>query len=179
MCDAAGNCAGIQVICPEGGVCNPATGQCKITCTVAADCGVSTDCLTRTCNAGLCGVTYAPGGTITQTQKAGDCRRNICDDFGNIISSIDNTDGADDNNQCTVDSCINGVASHRSMHGAACNDGNACTVSDICNAVGVCSGFPLVCPNGGYATPSPVNAYPAQSLRQIQFVELCVSQPPP
>lgn len=46
----------------------------------------------------------------------------------------------DDGNLCTTDSCAAVVIRHDN-NSAACNDGNACTLSDVCS-LGVCTGTP-------------------------------------
>jgi streptogramin lyase len=52
----------------------------------------------------------------------------------------------DDNNPCTLDACVDAQCTHvNATNGTACNDGNACTRTDTCQA-GVCTGAnPVVC----------------------------------
>ena len=52
----------------------------------------------------------------------------------------------DDANDCTTDTCTNGVCAH-SLSTGSCDDGNACTENDTCTE-GVCEGTPLQCPVG-------------------------------
>jgi hypothetical protein len=68
----------------------------------------------------------------------------------------------DDHNLCTDDVCENGApASKPVANGAACSDGNACTLTDSCQG-GVCTGGnPVVCDEGvncvAGACPTPCN----------------------
>src|SRR5262249_32962226 len=69
---------------------------------------------------------------------------------GNVSNIPDNTDlPLDDSNTCTNEVCNVGVPSHqKKLDGAACNDGDGCTLNDTC-LNGMCkAGKPLVC-NGG------------------------------
>jgi hypothetical protein len=77
-----------------------------------------------------------------------------CDD-GNACTTGDSCQGGtcspgsatvcNDNNVCTTDSCnpVSGCVFTNNTN--ACDDGNGCTVSDICSG-GVCSGTPITAP---------------------------------
>ncbi len=52
----------------------------------------------------------------------------------------------EDANDCTTDTCANGVCAH-SLSTGSCDDGNACTENDTC-AEGICEGTPVQCPVG-------------------------------
>jgi hypothetical protein len=119
-------------------------------CTSPADCpGSDTDCATRTCTMGMCGVSFTAQGTATTTQTPGDCHKNECDGMGNVTMAVDDTDVPVDNKQCTRDVCTGGTPSNPpESAGTACTDnggkvcdgsGNcvACVVGSDC-ATGVC-----------------------------------------
>ncbi|HEY2407550.1 MAG TPA: hypothetical protein VGI10_16190, partial [Polyangiaceae bacterium] len=76
-----------------------------------------------------------------------------CDPTDNCLVSVlpDNTACADDSNACTTDVCLSGVCTHKTT-GAQCDDNNACTVSDVCNASGVCSGTTVTCTSDACTT---------------------------
>src|SRR5215211_1785380 len=57
VCDGEGNCDG---------------------CASATSCpGVDTECQTRTCVAGVCGIAYAAAGTAVSSQTTGDCKKDV------------------------------------------------------------------------------------------------------
>ncbi len=117
-----------------GTLCNGA-GTC-VQCITAATCpGTDTACRTRTCNANACGFSFAPAGTVTPTQTAGDCKENQCDGAGNIVGAAANGDVPVDGNQCTDDVCNKGVASNPpAASGTACTQGGG----SLCNGAGTC-----------------------------------------
>jgi hypothetical protein len=104
-------------------------------CTVASECpGTDTDCRFRTCNGGACGFDNVAGGTLTSQQTAGDCRKNVCDGAGGVSSVVDDTDVPNDSNDCTTDTCQNGVPSSLPMAvGSPCAGG-----AKFCNSAGQC-----------------------------------------
>jgi hypothetical protein len=96
---------------------------------------------------GLCGVAFTPANTPVAAQAAGDCKQAACDGSGAIAMIADDTDlPADDGNPCTVEACKAGKPGHPpAKNGAACSDGDGCTLGDICKA-GMCAGgLPLTC----------------------------------
>lgn len=66
-------------------------------------------CILPTCSAGVPGQTPKPAGSNVEDPLAGDCQRIECDGAGNESSVADDSDVPDDNNVCTVDSCLSGV----------------------------------------------------------------------
>jgi hypothetical protein len=128
-CDGAGSCrAGTPVTCgaPDqchtAGVCDPSTGLCsnpnKTDGTTCDDGNACT--LDDTCQAGVC-----KGGAPLNCMAADQCHAaGVCDPSTGLCSNPAKADGA------------------------SCNDGNACTQSDSCQA-GVCTGAnPVVCGAG-------------------------------
>ncbi|MBI3834995.1 MAG: hypothetical protein HY287_11760 [Planctomycetes bacterium] len=55
-----------------------------------------------------------------------------------------------DGNSCTMDTCSNGVCGHEN-HAGFCDDGDLCTVSDVCVG-GICTGIPINCGDGNDCT---------------------------
>jgi expansin (peptidoglycan-binding protein) len=103
-------------------------------CTTASQCpGADTECSTRTCASGRCGVSLQPAGHVLTAQTAGDCHQNRCDGAGNTQSVVDDTDVFVDGNACTADTCTNGVKSNPPL--AA---GTACGSNSYCNSSGTC-----------------------------------------
>ena len=105
-------------------------------CAAPADCpGTDTDCATRTCDQGACGVVYAPQGTATTDQSSGDCKQSVCDGKGQITSAEDTADVLDDANPCTEDTCDGGAPVNTNVPaGAQCDvDGGK-----KCNGEGAC-----------------------------------------
>jgi cysteine-rich repeat protein len=132
--------------CGAGLVCN-ATGTC-VGCNVATDCaGVDDECKTRTCTAGMCGVSFTAAGTPVAAQTPADCLVAACDGAGNIANIADDLDlPADDGNFCTDEVCTAGMATHPAKtNGTVCTDGDACTVADTCQAGTCTSGAPVTC----------------------------------
>lgn len=129
----------------NGSVCNN-SGKC-VECISPNNClGKDTECQLRACKAGgVCGFVFTPSGTPLSTQIPGDCHVSQCDGSGGIVDAIKDSDINDDNNACTFDVCINGVASHPfTDSGSACNkNGNK-----FCDGSGQCVQcvVPATCP---------------------------------
>ncbi|HVK70205.1 MAG TPA: lamin tail domain-containing protein, partial [Polyangium sp.] len=137
--------------CGNGNQCND-MGQC-VGCTTAADCpGQVTECGAPVCNAGVCGLTFAPPGTALSTQMPGDCAASVCDGTGGTTTAIDNTDlPGDDGNQCTLEACNNGMPSHPPQTaGTPCNQNGGTQ----CDAAGICVGPGPVAPTVTATTPA-------------------------
>src|SRR6266404_7485925 len=55
-------------------------GAVTIACASAAECpGQDSDCSRRTCNDGVCGMTFEPVGKVLASQTVGDCQVRKCD----------------------------------------------------------------------------------------------------
>jgi hypothetical protein len=148
QCNAVGVCtSGPAVVCPgidqcHSAACIPATGCAAPVVTVGVACNDANACTTgETCQAsGTCGG-GAPTVCVAQDQ---------CHDVG----------------VCNVAS--GGCSNPAKANGAVCNDGLACTTSDVCTA-GVCGGTAVTCaapnvcsetttPAGQCAPPGPPSA---------------------
>jgi hypothetical protein len=82
-------------------------------------------------------------GTPVVDQVAGDCHVAVCDGAGGTEESIDDDDVPDDDNDCTADSCQNGVEQHEAL-----SVGSACGNDGVCDDDGNCVGCnsPADCP---------------------------------
>ncbi len=118
-----------------------------ITCPLGA--GVSPGCAAATCEptTGECSVVLAPADTP-------------CADGSSCTHSERCTSGqcvgvpvvCDDHLQCTTDACQHGVGCvYTPLTGAACDDGDQCTVGDLCSG-GFCEGAPRLCTDNNPCT---------------------------
>lgn len=64
------------------------------------------------------------------------------------VSDADCVDGV----ACTVDRCTNRRCVNTPATGTACDDGDGCTVADVCNAAAECRGAPRDCNDGNACT---------------------------
>ncbi|MDP2276027.1 MAG: lamin tail domain-containing protein [Archangium sp.] len=109
-------------------------GSC-VTCIAAADCGASSECQTRTCVAGTCGVNNVAAGTALAMQTAGDCKVNQCDGNGAPAVANDDADVLVDVTSCTNDVCTAGVPSNPPVTArTACTENNGA----LCDGAGAC-----------------------------------------
>ena len=108
--DTIVDCTGMQVAACKIGYCEPGSGECK---TKNAENGTSCD------DADAC--------TIDDLCKSGACAGDMLD--------------PDDGNECTADSCdpAAGVQNTPVDNGTECNDGDLCTLDDMCTD-GTCVG---------------------------------------
>ena len=124
-CQSDGSCSGTPITCTAvdqchtAGVCNPATGTCS---NPAKTNGAS-------CN---------DGNACTQTDT---CQNGVCTGGNPVVCTAPD--------QChatgTCDPATGICSNPLKPNGSACNDGNACTQTDTCQA-GVCTGGnPVVC----------------------------------
>ena len=88
----------------------------------AVDCPPPPTCSLAICTAGACATMPVAAGTATGPQTAGDCKQNVCDGAGNLVSSNDDNDHITDAESCTNDTCSAGVPVHSPL-----NAGTDCT----------------------------------------------------
>ncbi len=103
-------------------------------CRSPTDCpGDEGECVTRTCEGGVCGQRFRPDGERLDSQMYGDCRTRTCDGSGMVKEVADGTDFLRDQSTCTTEMCsgmtsvVNDVAA-----GQVCEDGR------LCNGQGEC-----------------------------------------
>jgi len=114
------------------GLCN-GTGSC-VQCNTAIQCpGEDTECHSRSCTNGICGIANLPKGTQVASQIVGDCRVNQCDSYGGIEMVPDATDVNDDSNPCTTDTCNAANVVHTPVQ-----SGTTCGGSLQCDGQGSC-----------------------------------------
>jgi hypothetical protein len=126
----------INTTCGAGGAlkCDGA-GAC-VGCTTAVDCGQDTECQTRTCSGGACGVVNALQGKMVTAQVTGDCQVAQCDGAGAVETVPDNADLPVDGETCTQDLCTAGVPSNPPLAaGTACAEGTGTQ----CDGAGKCA----------------------------------------
>ncbi|HEV8702825.1 MAG TPA: glycoside hydrolase family 16 protein, partial [Candidatus Polarisedimenticolia bacterium] len=124
-CDADGKCAGKPIICDD-----------EYACTRDA------------CVDGECISTPLPAGTTCDDFDA--CTtEDTCDDEGICTGK---PIICDDENACTRDACDKGACVYTPTPNATCDDGDACTTEDTCNADGKCAGKPVTCNDGNACT---------------------------
>ena len=112
------------------------TGGMAGNCITAMDCpGMDTECQSRTCVGGACGLAFQPAGTLLATQTVGDCKVDQCNGAGTVVSVADGNDTSPDSNDCTSDTCGNGVPVHAPLaSGSACAQGGG----TVCDGAGLC-----------------------------------------
>jgi hypothetical protein len=119
-------------VLPNGQPCNPS-------CTL--DCGAQdTACVTNYC-IGAPG-SYSCSGVATNCTNPGPCYTTTCDPtLGCQTVAMD----CDDNNACTVDSCVNGACVHTPV---TCASNNLCIPSTCNNQTGACETAEKICSDG-------------------------------
>jgi len=128
--------APVSTACTDGGnVCN-AAGDC-VECANDDDCAdfPVRNCYVPVCDSGECVEALAEEGTIaTGADVAGDCRSPVCGSSGSYTNEIDDEDVPDDENPCTVDSCMDGYAMHVPADTfTSCGDGGeVCSQNSEC-----------------------------------------------
>ena len=121
--------------CGMGLTCD-AAGQCT-GCNDDGDCGTDTACQRHMCLGNVCGVLNENAGTPLPAaqQVSGDCLLFVCDGTGSPSSEIDDLDLPEDMNECTVDSCMMGVAQNAPVTpGTPCTQGGG----KLCDTAGTC-----------------------------------------
>ncbi len=156
-----------------GQVCNKTDGVCA-ECAVDGDCGKGNQCVNSACQpAQICGsskdcpaVCDLKAGLCVECVDSIDCTSgNTCSPWHACVpvtckettcasgAAFACTTGAwsysagidcEDGNVCTSDACVPGSGCKKTLNTLACDDNNACTVSDVCTA-GFCSGAVLGC----------------------------------
>lgn len=95
-------------------------------CSADADCPpTGNECMDDLCSSHTCADVPKPNGYDVPTQVVGDCRENVCDGAGNVVSSANDADEPNDNNFCTLDYCSDGNPVHTPIaDGTPCTDGD-------------------------------------------------------
>jgi hypothetical protein len=117
-----------------GSVCNGS--RLCVQCNVPGDCpGTDTECHTRTCTSGMCGIQRQADGFPVSVQNMSDCQINVCDATSNIVPRNDASDVFVDGKVCTRDVCTAGVPENPAL-----DSGTPCTENGgkLCNGTGTC-----------------------------------------
>ncbi|HEX4824085.1 MAG TPA: hypothetical protein VFV19_07210 [Candidatus Polarisedimenticolaceae bacterium] len=103
-------------------------------CSFDADCPpTGNGCLNASCSAHSCTTVPVQYGTDSPDQTAGDCQQTVCDGNGGSFQAADDLDVPNDGNDCTSDTCSNGVPGHIPLaDGITCTNGDG---SECENAV--------------------------------------------
>jgi hypothetical protein len=133
----SGTCTGNSISCPDDGN----------LCTTAA-CHPSTGCFqqnnTATCDDGNpCTIndrcaSGACSGTAKNCSDSNPCTNDACDSGTGNCFYTNNTAACTDGNACTVGDVCSGGACQPGASSLNCNDNNACTI-DACNAITGCT----------------------------------------
>lgn len=136
--------------CDDGNVCTiDTTCQAGVCEGSPIACDDRNDCTEDTCdpvagcqfNAAFEGEVCDDGDACTEADRcvAGTCAGDSLD--------------CDDGNDCTADACSEGgVCTREVLVDAVCDDGDACTISDMCNEDGTCGGSERSCDDGNECT---------------------------
>lgn len=105
-------------------------------CKGDADCPAPANpCMRAACLGGVCGVEAVSNMTPSPSPIAGNCKRELCDGMGGIITAVDDTDLPNDGDPCTLDGCSGGLPTEMP---APIN--TPCGVGLHCDGSGQCSG---------------------------------------
>jgi hypothetical protein len=119
---------GTGVKCDGAGAC--------VECLGPSECpGDDDECSPRTCISGVCGTQITPVGTPVMVQISGDCKDSICDGFGGVTTTSNNSDPPAPTNDCMTPACSAGnVTLTPTAHGTTCtqNNGRTCDGSGTC-----------------------------------------------
>ena len=133
-------------------VCNPANGTCSFSNLAdGAPCPDGNLCDGQTCNAGVC--TAGAPVVCASIPGADACSQNVC--VPATGSCAPASEGCDDGNPCTADSCsATGCQHDPVVNGTPCTNDDLCTAPDTCFN-GVCAdGFAISCTAPQTCNPS-------------------------
>lgn len=98
--------------------------------------GQDLQCIKRTCEAGVCGVSNVTIGEPTEQQSVGDCVISLCDGQGSPRVENDDSDVFDDGDPCTADACQAGTPTNDIAPGVPCT--TAKNTAGLCTQAGEC-----------------------------------------
>jgi hypothetical protein len=145
--------------CNDGQFCTTGEVCSNGTCGAGAplSCGDTSTCTTDVCNetSDTCdhnntphpGAEGPPGSPTCSDGIDNDCDGQLDGADANCVGCLTGAD-CNDNNPCTADVCTTGTCHNNPSSGASCDDGNFCTVTDVCTA-GVCGGAARDCSAAG------------------------------
>ncbi len=169
-CSGDGDCVG-AAFDPCKGRWECASGKCSVRAGTAVVCAPAGPCATVACEpaTGKCAQSPAPDGSAcddgTPCTVAEVCGGGVCGGGSPVV--------CDDKNPCTNDACQPGVGCVFTPNSAPCDDGNACTQGEACQA-GVCSaGSALACPGDGACLVGTCNAATGCALKAAPAATAC------
>lgn len=172
---------------PGGATKCDAVGAC-VGCITAADCGAAPACKVATCTAGACGTANAidasPCNDSNACTQLDSCQAGVCTGGNPVVCTA--ADQCHNVGTCNTATgmCSNPVTGD----GTGCNDNNACTGTDTCQA-GICTGAnPVVCmpldqchtagscnmATGTCSTPIVTNGTPCNDASACTSADTCV-----
>ncbi len=142
-CDDSDTCT-VQDFCTDG----KCGGKPK-------DCDDSNSCTIDSCAAGACSYKLKPDNTACDDSNA--CTdKDVCDHDGLCKGEAK---FCGDNDPCTTDKCqADGSCAYEKISGAACDDGNLCTLGDACKDGKCESGMAKFCDDGNVCTDDKCDA---------------------
>jgi len=128
----------------SGGISNGGTGPMGGSGGAALECKLDSECpnppelcIEPKCEDGTCSTKPTAEGTLLpeSEQKAGDCKKAVCDGEGGTTKKNDDSDPSSDNKECTSDGCKNGSANYEPLPaGTNCSEDGG----TYCNGKGSC-----------------------------------------
>lgn len=106
----------------ESGSSSTSGGGVATECSTPEECDDANPCTDDACTDGAC--VHTDNTADLPDPTAGDCKKLTCE-AGASVEAKDNTDIPDDNEDCTVDACSGGQASHTPK-----NNGSSCVIGD-------------------------------------------------
>ena len=126
----------------------------KVICTSTTQCpGSDDECKQRTCTAGACGTAFTPANTMVSGQTAGDCKRQVCNGNGAVITITDDTDFPTNSNQCISGTCTQGSPGETfASAGTTCSQNGGAVCDGAGNCVTCVPGSNIACYTGPTGT---------------------------
>jgi len=144
QCDN-GECSGAQTTCDDGNLCtddycDEGTGACEFVpnnepCNDGDKCTVDDKCSDKSCSGIDLDCDDGDPCTIDDCVSSVGCVHGMIPGCENCESSSD----CNDQNPCTKDSCTDGKCAFTNQDGKTCDDGDECTILDMCQE-GECDG---------------------------------------
>lgn len=150
--DAAGAPCSSDADCTDPGLphCLPGKGVC-VQCAKPVHCDDMNACTVEYCTQSHECLNTPLGGPCSDGDPC--TEKDHCADGQCTGTPVSCADG----DPCTSDACVPGQGcTHAAAVGAVCDDNDACTTMDTCNAAGVCAGVPAPCEDGDPCTVGDV-----------------------
>jgi hypothetical protein len=117
-------------------LCGGSGGNCPVRCTGSEDCAPGVACINNRCGDKL------PVGEACTT--ASQCASGNC--VGGFCCGVAACETPTSQCHQPVGACTNGTCAYTPKSaGSECDDGNSCTVNDVCDGSGTCAGNPMSC----------------------------------